>query len=499
MVPSLAAVLGDSVSPTNPPPEHTTLEANGKKFELAHVSTGKMYRLDLRFETAYDSDPDVRVFRVDVAQSETSLATFEAQCIDKCTKTDLCVGVFLRSLQTTYHCNGLSSFGRPVGTQSVSRSWKLVGAVPNHGNAEASKNRVDLVGAVHAVESFRPTSVSFEGRTITNPSGPWLTFSTRFQRFHHVFALPLSPESCIDHCSTIATCAGIIIWEDPESTNDIMCLGVNALGTKSGIETDLNCVSITMASSSTDTLSPGGFPTDDFFGTIMLATSSKPVSGGTIAGVICGIILSVSVGLLVRWNVNRSENEDEPLAKHVLWDSNGIMWPRPKMERRGGGLLQNIGKQGSMASVLHALDLNSATQAATQPPDLRSMGKKASRVFDLLGSQNRDGPKVPSLERRAGGIIDTRSIVQNSETQDCPVSAPSANSIGDPNLYQAPANRMTLLKKVQLSVVLEDDNLEEAQEPQPQLYFAPPTIGKQLTRETLYVASTISLAEETDT
>ena len=504
-------------------PEQRMLEANGKKFELAHISTGTFNRLDLRFETAYDSDPDVRVFRVDVSQSETSLSDFEDQCIDKCTKTDFCVAVFVRTLQTTYHCNGLSAFGRPVGTQSVSRSWKLAGALSQRSSSAALDARPDLVAAVLDANTASPTSIIFEGRTASNPSGPWLTFSTRFQRFHHVFALPLPPESCLNHCITIASCVGVILWEDPTNANVLMCLGVNAAGTKSGVETNLNCVSVMFADE--DVHSSDGFPIDGFFGTILLANTSNQVSGGTIAGIICALVLSISVGLLIRWRVKHAENDDDNLARKFLWDSNGIMWERPQLTRRGAGILQipqnphagGLTKRPSMSSVLHANDRKSARLTGPEPPNLKSMGRKAARVFNFMSvSKSPDGSGAgakpllrPPLERRSGGVLDTSSINNDSKIPAVPEFAVPEESCsnndrseysshGGYSSHLSPRFSLLMPHSMRLSVVLENDSLEEVDEPLPQVFFAPPPnrnqralfapppIRKQLTPQTRF-------------
>ena len=225
-------------------PPDTALEVDGEIFDLAHVSTGTLHRLDFRFSVAYDSNSTVRLFRRDAARVDTTLDTFQVQCARECTRLDSCVGVFVRTLTTTYYCNGLRELGHPVGTTSVSRSWKRANAVA----VDQTKQPV-LLGATTldaaAAWSGEQGSLVFQGRTRANSIGPWLTFSTSFDRHQFVFAEDLSAQQCIQRCQVFPSCHGVVMWIPPdEEIRVLSCIGLKNLGTTAGIETDLNCVSV---------------------------------------------------------------------------------------------------------------------------------------------------------------------------------------------------------------------------------------------------------------
>jgi len=227
------------------PPDDASVTADGEEFELAHVSTGTLHRLDFRFSVAYDSNSTVRLFRVDVARADVDLAAFELQCMGTCAADSSCAGVFVRTLQTTYYCNGLAKLGHPVGTRSTSRSWRRAN-VEAVSHAQESMpwwvNRLDA--GTGWDKDNKSATRAFQGQTAANAKGPWLTFSTTFARHLFVFSEDLSPVQCIERCQSFASCLGVVIWVPPDDVEVLSCIGLQHLGTKAGIETELNCISL---------------------------------------------------------------------------------------------------------------------------------------------------------------------------------------------------------------------------------------------------------------
>lgn len=236
------------------PPDDTTLLANGQAFELAHVSTGTLHRLDFRFSVAYEANTTVRLFRMDSPHTDGELGVFEARCASRCADDEGCAGIFVRTLKTTHYCNGLRETGHPVGTRSVSRSWKRVarqaqiGAPQRPGDVADADVDAARAWAAKRLVSGALASLVFEGRTASNHQGPRLAFSTMFDRHEYVFSEDLPVPQCIERCVSFPSCRGVVVWIPPEGAAVLSCIGLQHLGTKAGIKTDLNCVSLLVVS-----------------------------------------------------------------------------------------------------------------------------------------------------------------------------------------------------------------------------------------------------------
>jgi hypothetical protein len=383
---------------------------NKKTFDLAHTSTGELHRLDLRFGTAYESDASVRLFRIDVLHAEFSFPLFETHCAEKCAELVECSGIFVRSLQTTYHCNGISAFGRPVGTRSISTSWRLMGATDDgftgNSGSQLYARQPNLMSLVRSsnIEGSHFAEI-FQGRTVTNPSGPFLTLSTRLQRFHHLFALPISPEGCINHCASITGCVAVIIWienEEEEDDENIMCLGVNDKGTKGGIEVDLNSISLRITddahSHATTRSGTGAADLDDaFFGTLNFGADKTSTSGTMVAGIIVGFIVLVALVGVFRLLYRRRRAKAEAVDKMMLMNSKGMMAgtvlqfeplePRPIVIHRSSS-------SHSMVTTPRVNPL-SAAPSILSTPDLAAMGRNARASFHKMKLQL----KPPSTDK----------------------------------------------------------------------------------------------------
>lgn len=334
--------------------------STGETFHLKYFSSEGSHRLNRRFSAALSGTKSGvnanRLFqlvtrRTEDTVPEDALVKIEDSCAARCATEVKCVGFYAQVAGFAYFCNGLSSLGVAVGTPTVSRSWSRAISPEYVTSSSLANDNGDVIGvdktsdlwAGYGPDKLKTASfvAAFEGRSRYNKAGPWLSFSTAFQHHDRIFLANFTLPLCIEQCTRILSCIGLHFWEDPEITGYFQCAGLNNLGLKNGVETNLNSISLArtpflMNKSRDDGMGndfrDSGIDSAKINTSVQLSEKSF-MSGGTsvvasFAG--AGFVLVISLYIVRKRTRNRASRQDEiklKLSSGEFLDLNHLVSP----------------------------------------------------------------------------------------------------------------------------------------------------------------------------